>query len=98
LEISISSGVIEPAFGLRQLREPDIEMPERRRKGDLLVLGQRLAAKHQHAVLVHRPVDRRDNLRRRRPATIDPADLTDKQRVDLADLHRTTPPPAVPAP
>ncbi len=51
---------------------------------------ERLVVKHQHCIAVDRLVERRHVRRLERLPDIDPADLADKQRMQLAnaDAHR----------
>ena len=53
----------------------------------LLLVGQRLAGEHQHAVLRHARVELLRHARRQRPGGVDAGDLAREGRGQAPDLH-----------
>ena len=65
-----------------------LELAEMAGKGDLLGVGQLLAAKDQNRVFVHAGLDRGDRVIVERAAAIDAVDLAGKSRMQPADRYR----------
>ena len=69
-------------------RAVGLELAEMAGEGELLVVGDRLIAEHQHGVAVHAGLDRGDLVAREGTAVIDAADLADKHRMQRPDRDR----------
>ena len=61
------------------------EMPGER---ELLFVGDVLVGEHQHGILVHACLDRRDLVAAERPAAVDSRDLRRECRMQLAERYR----------
>src|SRR5438067_3944586 len=62
-----------------------LQLAEMAGEGELLVVGDRLVAEHQHRVTVHAGFDRGDLVRAERLAAIDAGYLADEHRMQWAD-------------
>ena len=74
-----------------------LQFAEMAGEGELLVIGDRLLAEHQHGVTVHAVFDRRDLACVERVAAIDAGDLADEHRMQRPDRYGHAGYPAKPS-